>query len=185
MKEVWKDIPGYEGLYQVSNLGRVKSLERVVRNPRYKSGVMHQPEKIKTPSVKNGYLKLSLHNDGISKNYYLHRLVADAFIPNPDNKEAVNHINGNKLDNKVENLEWTTAKENVNHAIITGLSKTNQKNQKSSSKPVAQYDRNMNLIKIYPSMKEAERETGISHSSISWCCSGRFKVGGGYIWKYA
>jgi hypothetical protein len=179
MNEVWKDIPGYEGLYQVSNLGRVKSLERFKDN---NGGLVRVPEKIMTGGKRHGYILMFLSKEGSRKTFAAHRLVAQVFIPNPENKPSVNHINGNKQDNRVCNLEWNTYKENTNHAIKTGL--WDHKNNKTSI-PVIQYDTDMNVIKTYPSMMEAERQTGIPNRNIAMCCRGKFKRIGGYIWKYA
>lgn len=177
MQEVWKDIEGYEGLYQVSNLGRVKSLERVKPNGQC------VPEKNKTPCLKgNGYLALQLYKDGKPKNYYIHRLVADHFIPNLEGKETVNHINGNKQNNSADNLEWCTYTENNKHAYKTGLNDENHRRNRKGSISIAQYDCNMKLIATYPSIREAERQTGISSQSISRGILKGWKYGG-YIWK--
>lgn len=114
MEEIWKPIKGYEGLYEVSNLGRVKSLPK-------RAGFSVRKEFIKSIfSDKEGYLKVDLCN-GRGKQMYVHRLVADAFIPNCDNKPMVNHIDGNKQNNSVENLEWCTCQENTIHAFNLGL----------------------------------------------------------------
>lgn len=178
--EIWKDIPGYEGLYQVSNHGRVKSLERWVQNH---GKTQHHPEIIKNPSRKsNGYLTLQLYKDNKPKNCYIHRLVAEAFVPNANGKETVNHINGNKHDNRAENLEWSTYAENNRHAYDTGLNdETHRRNRKGSFK-VEQYDKDMNLIKVYPSIREAERQTGIDCRSISLGVKKGWAFGG-FIWK--
>ena len=187
MQEVWKDIEGYEGLYQVSKTGRVKSLERYVQNH---SKLQYHPEQIKQPNERKrknglqGYLALQLYKDNKAKNCYIHRLVATAFIPNPQGKETVNHINGDKHDNRVENLEWNTYKENNEHAQETGLNDTYRKRNKKGATPVAQYDKDMNLIAIYPSEREAERQTGIDCASISLGIRKGWKYGG-YIWKKA
>lgn len=177
--EKWKDIAGYEGLYQISNMGRVKSLER------FKPNGQIVPEKIKTPSAKsNNYLALQLYKNNKPKNCYIHRLVAEAFIPNPQNKETVNHINGDKHDNSVENLEWSTYTENNHHATQTGLNGTEHMRNKKGSMRILQYDENMNLIAEYPSMREAERQTGIDCASISLGVRKGWKYGG-FIWETA
>ena len=101
MKEIWKDIKGYEGIYQVSNFGRIKSsyTKRILKGGKNKAG----------------YLLVGLYKQGVLSRKSIHRLVAEAFIPNPDNKPEVNHIDENKTNNMVSNLEWMTAKENINH----------------------------------------------------------------------
>ena len=115
MCEVWKDVVGFEGLYQVSNFGRVKSLAK-------KAGKSSRDERIKTPIICcSGYAKVNTCKNNDQKQISIHRLVAEAFIPNPENKPCVNHIDGNKLNNHVDNLEWCTQKENVQHAIEHGL----------------------------------------------------------------
>lgn len=121
MEEIWKNIVGYEGLYQISNLGRVKSLSRIIRH--WKEGNSVLVERILKPGYdrKNGYYTVVFYKEKKAKTKKIHRLVAEAFIPNPENKPCVNHINGNKTDNRLENLEWCSKKENVIHAHKTGL----------------------------------------------------------------
>lgn len=114
MIEEWRDVVGFEGLYEVSNLGRVKRLAREVR--RKNNGNYLTKEKIGKINNNDRYPKIGLSKKGKSKMYYVHRLVAQAFIPNNENKREVNHINENKLDNRVENLEWVTPKENMRHS---------------------------------------------------------------------
>ena len=115
MTEIWKDIPEYEGLYQISNLGNVKSQHSNRMNGQ-------KPGKIlKVTLMKNGYMSLELRMGDTNKRHLVHRLIAEVFIPNPDNKPVVNHINGIKNDNRIENLEWCTQSENVRHAIDTGI----------------------------------------------------------------
>lgn len=180
--EVWKDIPGYEGLYQVSNTGKIKRLARFKYNPMCKDSKQLIPEKILKSGIRTGYCVVPLLKDGVRKTYSVHRIVAHVFIPNPENKRTVNHKDGNKTNNNVDNLEWNTDSENLMHAIETGLFVIKKNNKRSI--PVAQYDVNMNLIAIYPSMNEAER-AGFLESKICLCCRGKNKTHRGYIWRYA
>ena len=119
MKEVWKDVPDYEGLYQVSNFGMVKRLQRKIP---YGYGMRNIPEKVLKNNVNEcGYLYVRLHKGAKSKNHKIHRLVAQAFIENPEHKRCVNHKDGNKQNNFVENLEWATHSENMKHAADNKL----------------------------------------------------------------
>lgn len=124
-EEIWKDIAGYEGYYQVSNLGRVKALERVYKQRNGLTGrdnYRTYPEQMMFVEVdKDGYLKTRLSKDGKQKKFFIHRLVALNFIPNPDNKPEVNHKSGVKDDNRLDNLEWVTTSENQRHAISNKL----------------------------------------------------------------
>ena len=170
--EIWKNIKGYEGLYQVSNMGRVKSLERKVRH--WRGGERIQKERILKPVVTDGYLRVGLSVDGKLKMLRVHRLVCEAFHENPDNKPQVNHINEDKVDNRACNLEWCTCKQNVNHG---------SRNERVS-KPVGQYSLDGKLIKLWPSTMEAERQAGFNHGNISQVANGKYKQAYGCIWKY-
>ena len=119
---IFKDVIGYEGLYQVSNSGSIKSLNRVVLHSGNKRRIKGMS--IVSFKCKNGYLNTRLHKDGITKNYTIHRLVAKHFISNPENKPQVNHIDGVKDNNMLHNLEWSTNSENMRHAFKTGLRPT-------------------------------------------------------------
>lgn len=122
MQEIWKEIKGYEGYFEVSNLGNFRSKDRIVKYK--KDGIRNYPGKpLLTETILEGYQRIVLMKDAIKKRYMCHRLVAETFIPNPDNKPFINHINGNRSDNRVENLEWCTQSENERHSI-TILGKT-------------------------------------------------------------
>lgn len=192
MEEIWKDIKGYESLYQVSNMGRIKSLERYKENH---SKLQKVEEKIKTINIKNsGYQFVQLYKNNKYKNLMVHRLVAQAFIPNVDNKPQINHIDGNKLNNNVTNLEWCTNSENEKHAWNTGLKQCTEKlkettrktNKEYKSKPINQLDLQGNYIRTWLNAHEASRHLGIDRSTISQCCRGsrRNKTAGGYKWGF-
>lgn len=142
--EEWRDIPGYEGYYQASSMGRLRSVDRIVLC----SGNVKRPQKgriLKSEIGKDGYYKQVLHVNGKGKTERVHRLIASAFIPNPYNKPQVNHKDGNKINNNVENLEWCTPSENAKHAIRTGLLTPNLENAHKASreatrKPVLRSD---------------------------------------------
>lgn len=177
--EIWKDINGYEGLYQVSNLGRVKSFSKTVNN--YPNCTRVLPEKIRIGGVNKalGYRMLSLSKDGKTKQFFVHRLVAEAFVPNPNNYPMVNHKDEDKTNNNSSNLEWCTAKYNMAYSNVFGCAK------KKNSKPVRQYDFDGNFIKEYASANEAGRELGVMPYCISFCCQGKIGSVKGYLWKYA
>lgn len=196
MDEEWRDIPNYEGYYQISNLGRVKSLDREIINVNGK--IFLRKGKVKAQMIdKGGCKRVNLYKDGILKCCPVHRLVAKTFIPNPENKPEVNHIDGNKQNNSVYNLEWCTRSENQQHAWNIGLKENarkacsvNGKNncannaRKSLSKPILQFDLYNNLIREWKSMHEAEKALKIANTHISECCRGEAKTAGGYIWKF-
>ena len=165
--EEWKDIQGFEGKYMVSNLGRVKSLERMkwVGKSYYKA-----PERILKAVKARGYLRVMLCKDGKGKWYPVHRLVAIAFIPNPYNLPEVNHKDEDKKNNCVQNLEWCSSQYNMEYShgkAIIGINKIN------------------GLILEFPSIQEASRQTGINYKNINHCLKGRSKSAGGYVWYYA
>ena len=201
-EEVWKPIKGYEGLYEISNLGRVKSLNYRGTG---KEKILKNIEDYK------GYLEVCLTKNGRHKIFRVHRLVAEAFIPNPENKPCVDHINTIKNDNRIENLRWVTNKENNNNPLTKKKYSKNHRKQNSEeskkkmseakkgennhmygrigennpkSKPVVQIDLNTNeVVNIYFSTSEAERQTGFKQSNISACCNNKFNRLGNNIYK--
>lgn len=190
-KEIWKPVKGYEGLYEVSNLGRVRRLWPISGHYRMLKTFVRNHEQ--------GYWAVNLSKGGKMRTLSVHRLVAEAFIPNPNNLPEVNHKDENKSNSHVENLEWCTAKYNSNYG--TGISRraAKRRNHPKLSYPVGQYDKEGNLIETYPSISEAERVTGISKVSIRLCAECRCrkrkrrdgtiyekrppKTAGGYKWK--
>lgn len=153
--EEFRDIPGYEGLYEVSNLGRVRRDGKI----------------LKLTKNAKGYFYLNLCKNGIVRKFLVHRLVALAFLPNPQNLPMINLKDEDKTNNAVSNLEWCTVQYN---------------NSYSQSKPVLQFDKSGNFINEYPSVIEASRITRINRHDISQCCRGVYhhKTAGGYLWKY-
>lgn len=176
--EVWKDIKDFEGYYQVSNLGRVKSLKRYVASKNGSKRIV-KSKILQTGYDQDGYLLAVWSINGSRFTRKVARLVASEFIPNPDSKPQVNHINGIKNDNRVENLEWTTCSENIKHAYNKGLHKGNGLKQK-----VSIFCLNGRPIKTFNSLTEASNELDIPITSIIDCCKGRQKTAYGYIWKY-
>lgn len=182
MEEVWKDIEGYEGLYQVSNMGRVKSVARYAPN---NGGVFFKEEKIlKQVKNKKGYCTVSLSKRSKKQSVTVHRLVAKAFVSNPNSSLTVNHINEIKTDNRAENLEWMSISENVKYGNGIKRSSISRTNNPKRCKPVIQYSKDGNFIKEYMSIKIASDITNIESTNITACCHDRRKFAGGYIWKF-
>lgn len=167
MKVIWKDIPNYEGLYQIDNFGNIKSLH----NYRGKNNILK-------PRIKRGYYTIGLRKDGKRKWIGIHRLLAETFIPNPNNYPVVNHKDENKLNNNLDNLEWCTV--SYNNSYGTRLKRVKSK----VAKPILQFDLEGNFLKQYPSLMDASRETNLNQSTMSHCANGKYKTCGGYIWKY-
>lgn len=168
--EIWKEIPGYPD-YEASNKGRIRSKNMLVK--RSKQGNFYKKGRLLKPRDNTyGYLVIAL-NRQINK---VHQLIAKTFIPNINNYPYINHKDGNKVNNCVENLEWCTARYNAIHAIQNGLNNVR--------KPVLQYDLDNNFIKEYPSMLDVQRKTGITTGNISTVCNGNRNTAGGYKWKF-
>ena len=190
--EIWKDIIGYEGLYQVSNYGRVKSLNY------HRTG---KEKLLKAVKKSDEHLYVDLWKNGIRKHCFVHRLVAEAFIPNPENKSIVHHIDNNPQNNNVDNLVWLTHEEHAaehpeffkagNEAIRKAGSKATIK---AYSKPINQFTLDGLFLRVWPSAMEIQRELGCCQRSIHYCCKGRKYHYGkwynitqayGYKWEYA
>jgi len=188
MQEIWKDIEGYERYYQVSNIGRVRSLDRIVKHSAGRERISYG--KVLSQSLDGGgYPTVGISKDGCAKRVHIHRLVAVAFIPNFDNSPEVNHLDENKLNNRANNLEWCTRKENerwgtkrercILHTDYRAISEKN-------SKQLVQMDLSGNVIKVWKSLASLCRSTGFSQGNISMCCNGKYsKPLYGCTWKYS
>ena len=171
--EIWKDVVGYEGKYQISNMGRVKSLK-------YRQKECSQI--IKPICNLDGYYFVNLYKDGINKKQRIHRMVAEAFIPNLENKSEVDHINTIRTDNRAENLRWVTRKENCNNKLtkekrIKCMIGKNIGNQGKKVKC-------LNTNEVFVSAGDAARRLGLHRTNVSRCCNGEFKQVKGYRFEY-
>lgn len=167
MKEEWKSVVGYEGLYEISNLGRIKSLNF--------DGTKR--ERIMSPYLVHGYSRIRIFKNSKPRSVGVHRLVAEAFIANPDNKPYVNHINGDKSDNRAANLEWCTQSENTIHSYRVLMNKASGGREKKKVMLVE-------TGQVFESIKEASKMTGHNRTSIISCCKGRYKTVNGMHWRY-
>lgn len=180
MVEVWKDVVGFEGLYKVSNLGRVIS-NRIN---------YHKGTKFLAPFDNGGYDRITFRVNYKDYKFLVHRLVAEAFIPNPENKGFVNHIDGNKRNNSVENLEWVTKSENTRHAIRIGLRPAYTPHrvlrgaENPLSKRIAQYSKSGTLLREWDCVQDIASFYGYKISCIQRVCRGERNTYQGYIWKY-
>ena len=175
MVEIWKDIPKYEGYYQASNLGRIRSIDRKIdvyggnQHCKFKCKQIIKGKVMKSKLTKDGYYEIGLNKNGKTKCVRTHRLIAMTFIPNPNNYPVINHINHNRLDNRAENLEWCTIWYN---------------NRYSKARKVVQLDKNYNLIKVWDCISDAYRELGVSVGNISKCCINKRFMTGNCYWRY-
>lgn len=176
MEEIWKDIKGYEGLYQVSNLGRVKRILFINR-----ICIKEKEKMLKPRQNKFGYLLVSLSKNGKIKQITIHRLVAETFLNNPNNYSDINHKDENKQNNNVDNLEFCTHKYNTNYG--TRVQKIKEKN-KLKGKSILQI-KNGKIIKKWFNIKQAGTQLNINTKNICSCCKGKRKSAGGYQWQYA
>lgn len=185
IEEIWKDIDGYEGQYQISSYGRCRSCDRYVFHKNrwggtasyfYKSTVM------KLSKNNRGYITVRLSRDNNAKTYLIHRLVAQAFIPNPNNLSEVNHKDENKQNNHVDNLEWCTRVFNNTYGKLNKDGR--RQSRKHLMKRVGQFTLDGNLIAIHDGLLLAKEKTNGNNVCIARCCEGLQKTSGGYVWKY-
>lgn len=178
MQEEWRPVVGYEGSYEVSNYGEVRGVDRWVpsiHGERFKKGVIKNKK-----TDKDGYFRVYLSKSSKKKQFMVHRLVAEAFIKNPDNRPVVNHIDGNKQNNAITNLEWCTRSENDLHAFRLGL---RIPTCGGTSKAVYKLDiKTMSIIGKYSSLTEAGRQNGLTTQSISYVVNGKHRQAGGFKW---
>lgn len=188
MQEIWKDIKNYEGMYQVSNLGNVRSLTRRVNTF---NGFRTTKGKVLKPLLSNtGYYRVDLKRNQSDNYVSIHKLVAEAFVPNPNNYTVINHKDNDRLNNYATNLEWCTQSYNVKYAYINGNAKSTpgcfkKGNIPHNRKKISQYDLEGNFIKTYDSIKQASLLNNTSDSNIHFCLANKTKTAGGYIWRYA
>lgn len=171
IKEEWKIIEGYPN-YQISNYGNVKSLN------------FGKEKILKQKMDRNGYFLVGLSKEGKKKHYLVHRIVASAFIPNPNNLPIINHIDEVKTNNCANNLEWCTQKYNINFGTTKERISKTLKGKILHQKPIVQLTKSGLIIGVYESASQVERELNINHTTISKCCNGKRKTCGGFKWKY-
>ena len=178
--EIWKDVVGYEDRYQISSLGRIKSKTRKTKFGR--GWRVYEEQIIKPAEDKDGYLKVGLSKDGKKSRFFVHRIIATSFIKNPSELPVVNHIDGDKQNNQIENLEWVTHSENVLHAFKTGLKKPHNG---GTNKPVNKIDiETGEVIDSYDSVLEASKSVGATAPLIGMACNDKIKTAKGFVWRF-
>lgn len=184
-QEIWKDVVGYEGLYQISNMGNVRSIDHITNN-RFIKGRLLTPR-----SRQHGYLGIPLYGKGghptrNCRTFSVHRLVAEAFLPNPENLAEVNHKNENKQDNRLSNLEWISHRDNTCYGNAQEKKRLTNRERHNKFKPILQYSRSGEFIKRFDCINDANRETGVPAGNIVRCAKGSksYSHAGGYVWRY-
>jgi len=190
--ETWRDVKDYEGFYQVSNFGNIRSVRREVASPIRNNKTIHRKGKlISVKPRKTGYCNVCLYKYGFGKFFPVHRLVAIAFIDNTENKPFINHIDANPSNNKIDNLEWCTQSENIKHAFNLGRKKPPSyfclrqfgKDNPTSVK-ILQLDKSGNLVREWDCINDVQRALGFSRPNICKCAKNKIKTAYGYIWRY-
>lgn len=190
--ELWKSVVGYEGLYEVSNLGRIKSLARQETFTSALGKIVKRSRKgrIIIQSESKGYSRAHMCKNGIVKIALVHRMVGVAFIPNPNNYPEINHKNGIRSDNRVENLEWCSKSQNIRHCYDVLKRKVSPNvinvygGDHPASTPILQYDLNGNFLREWPSAIEIQRALNVNSPNIIACCRGKQQTCGGFSWKH-
>lgn len=178
MEEIWKDIPGYEGLYQVSTFGRVKVLEQYRPSNPYEGVICYYKEKIIKPCKRRGYLYVSLTKDHFKITPNIHRLVAQVFIPNPNNYPCINHKDENKYNNQFDNLEWCDWEYNNNYGHYK------EKIKKSKLQPIRKKVKCIETGEVFKNIAEAAKNTKSQPGLIAKCCKGKQKTTNHFSWQY-
>lgn len=179
--EIWKDLTGYIGIYQVSNNGRIKSLSRKIVRKNGQIAIVKE-KILKSKKDRYGYFFIVLSNNNIRKTILVHRLVAAAFIPNPENKPCIDHIDGDRANNHADNLRWVTVKENQNNPITK--SKWIGKKAKPHHEKAVEQIKNGIVVNVFVSIQEAARKGNFSATAICKVCKGKGNLHKGYKWRY-
>ena len=183
LNEIWKNISGFDGLYQASNFGRVRSMDRIVKHGYGGTQVIKQ-KYLKFDKTNNGYLRVTLSKDGVTKRYLVHRLVWETFNGEIPEGMQINHKSECKTDNRLENLELVTCKENLNYGNHNKKVSDALINNPKISRKVIQYDMEGNIIQEWPSLSEIQRQTGYLVGNIYKCCILKYKQAYNYKWVY-
>lgn len=190
MEEIWKPIKGYEGYYEISNYGNVKGVDRYIKN-KWGTLTLWKGRLLKLKIDDDGYNRVGLYKNGKYSNYGVHRLVAEAFIPNQNNLPQINHKNENKTDNFVyvnsygtvniekSNLEWCTNEYNLKYGHRL------EKAQEKRKIPILQFTKELEFVAYYKSATDAALINGFDNSNITWCAKGHLKSAYGYVWLFA